>query len=136
MHTKEWKDKWLIPDIKHGILTKYNFLVHYPENLSLGKYVDISQFVYIQANGGVIIKDNVEIGPFCAILSESTIDNKKGKIIFKKGCCIGSHSVIMPGIHIGENSIIGANSFVNKSIPNNVIAWGNPCKVIKKRGAK
>ena len=58
--------------------------------------------------------------------------NKEGKIIVKKNCKIGSHSVIMPGVTIGENSIIGAFSFVNKDIPNNVIAVGVPAKVIKK----
>ena len=44
--------------------------------------------------------------------------------------------VIMRGVTIGENSIIGANSVVTKDIPANVIAAGNPCKVIKERGEK
>ncbi|MBS3084790.1 acyltransferase [Candidatus Pacearchaeota archaeon] len=131
VHSKEWKEKWKKPEIEHGKLTRYNFLVHYPEGLVLGNYVDLSQFVYIQARGGVIIEDNVEIGPFSAILSESTIDNKLEKIVLKKGCCIGTHSTVMPGVTVGENSIIGAYSFVNKDIPPNVLAFGVPCKVIK-----
>jgi galactoside O-acetyltransferase len=49
---------------------------------------------------------------------------------------IGMNSVIMRGVTIGENSIIGANSVVTKDIPANVIAAGNPCKVIKERGEK
>ena len=131
VHNKKWKEEWVFPEIKHGILTKYNYLVHYPESLQLGKFVDISQFVYIQARGGIVIEEDVEVGPFTAILSESTIDNKLGKVILKKGCCIGAHSTIMPGVTIGENSIIGAYSFVNKDIPSNVIAHGIPCKVMK-----
>ena len=56
---------------------------------------------------------------------------KEGKVILKKNCRIGSHSVIMPGVTVGENSIIGAFSFVNKDIPDNTIAVGVPAKVIK-----
>ena len=43
----------------------------------------------------------------------------------------GAHSVVMPGVSIGKNSIIGACSFVNKDIPNNVIAYGIPVKVVR-----
>jgi acetyltransferase-like isoleucine patch superfamily enzyme len=49
----------------------------------------------------------------------------------KKNCKIGSHSVVMPGVTIGENSIIGAFSFVNRDIPPNVLAFGVPAKIIK-----
>ena len=64
--------------------------------------------------------------------SESTIDNKVGQIILKKNCKIGSHSVIMPGVIVGENSIVGAFSFVNKDVQENVVAAGVPIKIIKK----
>jgi len=50
----------------------------------------------------------------------------------KKNCKIGSHSVVMPGVTIGENSIVGAFSLVNQDVPDNVIAVGVPAKVIKK----
>jgi acetyltransferase-like isoleucine patch superfamily enzyme len=129
VHTEEWKSKWSRPEIQHGVLTKYNYLVHYPEGLQLGKYFDISQFVYIQAKYGVIIEDDVEIGPLTAILSESSEDEKKGLIKICRNAKIGAHSTIMPGVTIGENSVIGAHSFVNKDIPANVIAFGTPCKV-------
>ena len=44
---------------------------------------------------------------------------------------IGGGSVILPGVHIGDNVVIGAGSVVTHDIPSNVIAYGNPCKVIK-----
>lgn len=78
------------------------------------------------------MQDNVQIGSHCSIYSISTIDNKFGKVLIKRNCKIGSHSVIMPKVVIGENSVIGAFSFVNKDIPDNVIAYGVPAKVIKK----
>jgi len=59
-------------------------------------------------------------------------ETKKGEVILKKNCGIGSHSVIMPGVTIGENSIVGAFSFVNKDVPDNMLAFGIPAKIIKK----
>lgn len=52
-------------------------------------------------------------------------------IIIGNNVFIGYGTVVLKGVTIGENSVIGANSVVTKSIPANVIAGGNPCKVIK-----
>ena len=80
METKKWKK----PVIKHGKLTKYNYIVQYPENLKLGKNFDIGTFTYINSHFGVEIGDNIQIGSHCSIYSHSTIDSKKGKVILKK----------------------------------------------------
>ena len=45
---------------------------------------------------------------------------------------VGGNSVILPGVHIGSNTVIGAGSVVTKDIPDGVIAAGNPCRVIRK----
>ena len=119
---------WKPPKIEEGKLTKWNWLVQHKENFKLGKKTDIGAFTYINAKNGVIIEDYVQIGSHCSIYSISTIDNKEGKVMLKKNCKIGSHSVIMPGVTIGENSIIGAHSFVNKDIPPNEIWAGVPAK--------
>jgi len=124
--------QWKYPKIKEGKLTKYNWMVQHKKNLKLGYKTDIGAFTYINAKHGVIIEDHVEIGSHCSIYSVSTIDKKKGQIILKKNCKLGSHSVVMPRVIIGENSIIGTFSFVNKDIPDNVIAMGIPAKIIKK----
>lgn len=123
--------KWRKPKIKEGKLTKWNWMIQGVKNLKLGKNVDIGAFSYINAKAGVIIEDGVQIGSHCSIYSVSTIDNKSGKVILKKGCKIGTHSVIMPGVTIGENSIIGAFSFVKENMPDNIIAYGVPAKVVK-----
>ena len=121
--------EWEYPKIEEGKLTKYNWMVQNKDGLKLGYKTDIGAFTYIN---GVIIEDFVQIGSHCSLYSISTIDNKEGQITLKKNCKIGSHSLIMPGVTVGENSIIGAFSFVNKDIPNNVVAVGIPIKVIKK----
>lgn len=48
-----------------------------------------------------------------------------------KNCWIGADALIMPGITIGDNSVIGAGSVVTKDIPANVVAVGNPCRVLR-----
>ena len=127
MRFKDWK----YPEIEEGKLTKYNWVVQHKDKLKLGYKTDIGAFTYINAKNGVIIGDYVQIGSHCSIYSVSTIDDKEGQIILKKNCRIGSHSVIMPGVTIGENSIIGAFSFVNEDIPDNTVAMGVPAKVIR-----
>lgn len=124
-------DTWEYPLIGENKLTKYHWLVQNKDNLILGHKTDIGAFTYINAKNGVIIEDNVQIGSHCSLYTISTIDNKEGKIILKNNCKIGSHSTIMPGVTIGANSIIGAHSFVNGDIPDNVLVFGVPAKIIR-----
>lgn len=128
MRFKEWK----FPKIEEGRLTKYSWLVQHKDKLKLGLMTDIGAFTYINAKNGVIIEDHVQIGSHCSIYSLSTIDGKKGTVRLKKNCRIGSHSVIMPGVTIGENTIIGAFSFVTENLPADSLAYGIPAKLIRK----
>ena len=123
---------WKYPNIEDGKPTKYNWIVQNLDGLKLGFKTDIGAFCYINAKKGVIIENEVQIGSHCSIYSISTIDDTAGKVVLKENCKIGSHTTILPGVTIGRNSIIGANSLVNKNIPSNVIAFGVPAKVIKK----
>jgi len=124
-------EAWKHPEFDEKGMTKWNWMCQYYENLSLGKNTDIGAFTYINAKYGVEIQENVQIGSHCSIYSWSTIDDKKGKVTVKKNARIGSHSVIMPGVTIGENTIVGALSFVTEDIPDNAIAFGIPVKVDK-----
>jgi acetyltransferase-like isoleucine patch superfamily enzyme len=122
---------WQYPEIEDGKPTKYNWVVQHIDRFKLGYKTDIGAFAYINAKYGVVIEDLVQIGSHCSIYSVSTIDDKQGQVLLKKNCKIGSHSVIMPGVTIGENSVIGACSFVNRDIPDNSVAVGVPARVIK-----
>lgn len=123
---------WKRPNIIDGKPTKYNWIVQNIDKFVLGSETDIGAFSYINALNGVIIENGVQIGSHCSIYSVSTLDNTQGKVILKKNCRIGSHSTILPGVTVGENSIIGAHSLVNKDIPDNVLAFGITVKVISK----
>lgn len=122
---------WQPPEIQSGSMTKYNWLVQHAEGLELGYKTDIGAFTYINALHGVVLEDFVQVGSHCSIYSVSTIDEKQGKVVLKRNCRIGSHSVVMPGVTIGQNTIIGALSFVNKDIPDNCVACGVPARIIR-----
>lgn len=92
--------------------------------------------VSIGAAKEIIIGDNVLIGANCIITDNDwhsvRHNSKPATVIIHDNAWIGVNSVILKGVEIGENSIIGANSLVVKSIPPNVVAGGNPCKILKK----
>jgi acetyltransferase-like isoleucine patch superfamily enzyme len=128
-----WKNrKWVPPTFNEYGLTKWFWMVQYSQNLKIGKYVDVGAFTYMNALYGIELEDFVQIGSHCSIYSISTIDGRKGKVVIRKNARIGSHCVVMPEVTIGENSIIGAFSFIDKNIPANVIAFGVPTKIFRR----
>ena len=130
-HEEERFANWQFPEIMEGVPTKYHWVVQNIRNFHLGYKTDIGAFTYINAKYNVIIEDDVQIGSHCSIYSISSIDNKCGEVRLKKNCRIGSHSVVMPGVTVGENSVIGACSFVNSDIPDNSVAFGVPARVVR-----
>lgn len=59
------------------------------------------------------------------------LDTAASPVVIGNNVWIGGGSVILPGVKIGDNVVIGAGSVVTKSIPSDVIAFGNPCRVIR-----
>jgi acetyltransferase-like isoleucine patch superfamily enzyme len=129
---ERFKD-WKYPGFDSKGMTKWNWMCQYHENLILGEKTDIGAFTYINAKYGVEIQENVQIGSHCSIYSWSTIDDKKGKVTIKKNAKIGAHSVIMPGVTIGMNAVVGAISFVTKDVPDDAVVAGVPAKTVKHR---
>lgn len=127
--------KWEEPKYDDYGYTQWHWLVRYKDNFKKGKNCQIGNFVLIDSYKGVTLGDNVKIGHGAKILSYSSIDNYGGKIIIGNNACVGANSVIMPDVNIGENSIIGALSFVPKGtkIPHNEVWFGIPAKFIKKK---
>ena len=123
---------WKPPVFDKFGFTKWGWRCQHHKKLKLGGHVDIGAFSYLNAQYGIGIGDYAQIGSHCSLYSVSTIDGKKGKIIIKQNAKIGTHSVVMPNITVGKNSIIGAFSFVNKDIPDNVLAYGVPVRIIRR----
>jgi len=100
--------------------------------------VQIIAYKEIVIEDDVIIAHNVFISDALHGYEDPSIPYKYqplsrvAPIIIKKGTWIGQNVVILPGVTIGENSIIGANCVVTKDIPDACIAVGSPAKVIKK----
>jgi len=125
-------DDWQYPEIEDGKPTKYNWIVQNIEKFKLGYKTDIGAFSYINAKYGVCIEDYVQIGSHCSIYSVSTIDEKCGPVTLKKNCRIGSHSVVMPGVTVGKNAVVGAFSFVTADVSDNTVVAGVPAKILKR----
>ena len=116
-----------------------------------GKNVYIGEDAYINFNlslvddGNIYIGDSVLIGPNVTIITTNHPINpnlRLSKSLYVRDVKIGNNvwigagAIILPGVEIGDNTVIGAGSIVTKNIPSNVIAVGNPCKVIRKINEK
>lgn len=138
---------YLIPQKIFRLNPKVKWPVHFtskviaPERITKGILCDPGDGIntYIQANNGIIFGNNIELGPGVSIISANHNTNnirkhtKSTPITIGNNVWIGANTTILPEITIGNNVVIGANSLVNKSIPSNSIAVGNPCKVIKQK---
>ena len=117
-----------------------NFYCDYGFNIEIGKnFYSNHNLVILDANK-VKFGDNVFIGPNCGFYTSAhPLDyqtrNKPLEyakpIIIGNNVWIGGNVCVMPGVTIGSNTVIGAGSVVTKDIPDNVVAVGNPCKVLK-----
>ena len=117
------------------------FYCDYGFNISIGKNFYTNHNVTILDGAKVTFGDNVFIAPNCVFSTAGhAIDNEQRSrgleialpITVGDNVWIGTNVSVLPGVTIGNNTIIGAGSVVNKNIPEGVIAAGNPCKVIRK----
>ncbi|OBW42116.1 putative acetyltransferase [Chryseobacterium sp. MOF25P] len=92
---------------------------------------------YYQAINGIEIGEGTLWSYNCSFISANHSAENLSKHDFSepirigKNVWLGANCVVLPGVSIGDNSIIGAGSIVTKDIPSNAVAVGNPCKVIK-----
>lgn len=82
------------------------------------------------------IEDNVSISSGCIITchDSSTFDGTVGNVTIKRGAYLGIGAIILPGITIGENSVVGAGAVVTKDVPPNTIVVGIPARAIERHG--
>ena len=121
---RPWQPLTLI----HNVPTQWNWVVAYPEGLTLGLFVDIGAFTYLQAQAGITIGINVQIGSHCAIYSVSTIDDTHAPVVIEDNAKIGSHTTILPGVRIGHHAVVGAHSLVKENVLPSQTVMGVPAK--------
>ncbi len=140
--SEEWRAAIdaLIPD-SEGAFLEPPFRCDYGSNIKLGKnfYANFNCIVLDVAE--VTIGDNVLFAPNVQIYTAGHPLDVKGRVVegvefglpitIGDNVWVGGGAIVCPGVTIGENSVIGAGSVVTKDIPSNVVAAGNPCRVIK-----
>lgn len=116
------------------------FYCDYGYNIELGENFYANHGCVILDGARVCFGDNVFIAPYCGFYTAGhaldAADRAAGleyafPITIGNNVWIGAHTAVLPGVTIGDNTVISAGSVVNRSIPSNVLAAGNPCKVIR-----
>ncbi len=132
--------KKILGKTKEKLHIESNFYCDYGYNIEVGEKFYINHNCVILDCAKVKFGDNVVIGPNCGFYTAiHPLDAKTRNtgiewakpITVGDDVWIGGCVTVLPGVSIGSGSVIGAGSVVTKDIPSNVVAVGNPCKVIK-----
>ncbi|HXR84429.1 MAG TPA: sugar O-acetyltransferase [Hanamia sp.] len=114
------------------------FYTNFGRFTNIGKNVFINHACSFLDMGGITIEDEVLIGPRVNLVTENhplDPDNRRALItkpvVIKRKAWIGAAATILPGVTIGENSVVAAGAVVTKDVPDNVIIGGVPAKIIK-----
>lgn len=123
------------------------FLIEQPFQCDYGYNIEIGERFYMNMGGiildaaKIVFGNDVFIGPNCGFYAAGhpldPVQRNKGleyakPIKIGDNVWIGGNVAVLPGITIGENTVIGAGSIVTKDIPPGVLAFGNPCKIVRK----
>ena len=111
-----------------------------------GRHIHFGKNIYVNFNGTFVDDTHIYVGD-CTMFGPNVVIATAGHPILPelreklyqynapvrigRNCWIGAGAVIVPGITIGDNVVVGAGSVVTKDVPSNVIAVGNPCKVLR-----
>lgn len=126
------------------------FFVDYGNNIYFGNNCEVNMNCTFLDDNKIVIGDNALIAPNVQIYTAFHPTNSKDRfgelnedgsfefcktqtapVYIGNSVWIGGDAIIMPGVTIGDNVVIGAGSVVTKDIPSNKIAYGNPCRVIR-----
>ena len=130
----------ILGNIKGEFWIEQPFICDYGYNIEIGENFYSNHNLTILDGNKVKFGDNVFIAPNCAFYTaghpiDAETRNKgleyANPIEVGNNVWIGGNVVVLPGIKIGDNTVIGAGSIVTKDIPSNCVAVGNPCRVIK-----
>ena len=122
-----------------NVVIKEEVMIISPQNVFIDSYTSIGERCYFRATGGI------RIGKYCQIANNTIIATTNHKIngklyynnvenkevVIGDNVWIGSGAKIMPGVTIGNNSVIAAGAVVTKNVPKNVVVGGVPAKIIR-----
>ena len=132
--------KQLLPNMEENATILSPFYADYGIYSTIGHDSFINHNAYLMDGGTITIGHHCFIGPNCGMYTAIHATNadqrnagieKALPINIGNNCWIGADVTILPGVTIGDNTIIGAKSCVTKDIPSNVVAVGNPCRVLR-----
>ena len=115
------------------------FYTNFGQHIRLGKNVFINHACSFLDLGGITIEDEVQIGPKVNLITENHPldpgDRKSldlGSIRIRRNAWLGAACTILPGVTVGENSVVAAGAVVTKDVPDNTVVAGIPAKVVKR----
>lgn len=118
-----------------------SFMVDYGYNIEIGEGSFFNHNNYLMDCAKIIFGKKCFVGPNCGFytaIHPLEVEKRNAgfeiakPIIIENNVWLGGDVTVLPGVKIGSNSVIGAKSLVTKDIPEGVLAFGNPCKVIRK----
>ena len=139
MNERKEKIKSILGKTKDNFLIEQPFVCDYGYNIEIGENFYANHNLVILDANKVKFGDNVFIAPNCGFYTAGhpiNADMRKEGLEYAKpieignDVWIGGNVAVLPGVKIGNNVVIGAGSIVNKDIPSNSVAVGNPCRVI------
>lgn len=128
----------VIFDVRFANLYHYGFT-----KLTIGKRCFLGDEVMLDVRGGITLEDEVTLSNRVSVVSHINVGYpdhplqqvypmKESPVIIKRGAYLGAGAIILPGVNIGEEAVVGAGAVVTKDVPKRTVVAGVPARVVKK----
>ena len=125
-------------DVRFANLYHYGF-----SRLKIGRRCFLGDEVMLDVRGGLTLEDDVTISNRASLVSHINVGypdhplqkiypTKESRVMIKRGAYIGTGAIILPGVTIGRESVVGAGAVVTKDVPPRTLVVGSPAKAVKK----
>lgn len=126
----------LFKAVGNKTIIKPPMTVVHGDKVEIGHNTYINPHILMMAAGGIFIGNNVQIAAYTKIITNNhDLYNRAvitcRPVLIADNCWIGAGAILLPGVSVGENSVVGAGSVVTKDVPPNTVVAGNPAKIIR-----